>query len=81
MLLCCDVEIVCCYVVMSHFTLLKDAVFFVGLHCLWCKRSVIQCVELQFVFIFRIGSLDKTVLRSVNLGAFVVRVLSMSCFV
>ena len=30
---------------------------------------------------FRRGSLDKTVLRSVNFGVFVLRVLSLSCFV
>ena len=66
---------------MFHFSLLVESFFFLGAPFPWCIKSVIKLLIRSIFSFFLRGSLDETVLRSVNFGAYMVRILSMSCFV
>jgi len=64
-----------------HFTALIESYSSVGLLSFGVCRILFNVLSISVFLFFRTGSLDASVLRYVNFGACVVRILSMSCFV
>jgi len=64
-----------------HFTPLMESCFFVGIIFFDICGVLFNVLSRNILLFFRTGSLDETVLRSVNFGVCTVRILSMSCFV
>ena len=66
---------------MFHFTPLMESCFSVGILFFDICGVLFNVLSRSVLSFFRRGSLDETVLQSVNFGACMVRILSMSCFV